>query len=64
MKYDFKAAQELLWAAGIAAFLVVLQALYEFNAGEGFEFKTWVIAVAGGAIRAAAGAVLARRASA
>lgn len=58
MKYDFKFMAELAWGAAIAALIVVLQAVVGTETIG--DFKLWIVGIAGGAGRAAAGYILSR----
>jgi|6_EtaG_2_1085325.scaffolds.fasta_scaffold02358_2 hypothetical protein len=59
--YDFKRLDELAWAAGVAAVIFAAQVLVEFDPDKIADWQTWAVSIAAGAIRAAAGAVLAKR---
>lgn len=63
MNYNFKGLQEIAFGALVAAALVLIQALAEWDPETSTDPKTWIIAVAGGAVRAAAGFIIARRVS-
>lgn len=56
--YDFKFWAELLWGAGIAALIVVLQAFVGTETIS--DPKAWLVGILGGAGRAAAGYILSR----
>lgn len=56
--YDFKFWAELLWGAAIAALIVVFQAIVGTEAIS--DPKAWMVGIAGGAGRAAAGYILSR----
>jgi len=56
--YDFKFWQELGWAVGIAVFVFVLTSAAGYESVE--DPKAWLISIAIGAARAAAGAALAK----
>lgn len=56
--YDFKFWAEAGWAALITALIFALTAIVD--SASVTDWKAWVIAVGGGAVRAAAGAFLAR----
>lgn len=58
-RYEFKPLQELLWMAGVAAAVAVLQVLVTFQPDAITSWETWIVALAGGAVRAAAGALVA-----
>lgn len=59
MTYTWKRAAELAWFAGVAAALAVLQVLVTWEPDKIDDWRTWAVAVGGGAIRAAAGAIIA-----
>jgi hypothetical protein len=58
MTYRFKPLPELLWGVGIAAGLVVLQALVTLDPEAVKDWRTWAVALGGAAIRAGAGAAI------
>ena len=57
MNYNFKTLQEVAWLAGVAAVIAVLSVVV--TDADLARAETWTVAIGGGAIRAAAGAVLA-----
>ena len=59
MTYRFKRLQELAWFAGVAAGVFVLEILVRFDPETITDWRTWVVSLVGGMLRAAAGAVLA-----
>ena len=59
-RYDFKPAEELAWAALIAAVVASLQIDVSSAVAAVTDWRAWVIALAAAAVRAAAGAMLAR----
>ena len=59
--YNFKIVEELAWAAAVGAGVFLLQVAAEFDPAVITDWTAWGIAAASGALRAAAGAVLARR---
>ena len=59
MTYEFKRWHELAWVVGVAALIAVLSVLIEFDPAAIGDWRTWAIAAAGGAVRAAAGAAVA-----
>ena len=63
MEYKFKVAEEAFWVGLTAAVLFGLQVAAEFDASMVTDWKTWAISLGGGAVRAAAGAVIAWRAA-
>ena len=56
--YDFKAWQELAWAAGVAALTFGLTVLVTFDPETITDWRAWAISLGAGAIRAAAGALI------
>lgn len=60
MTYDFKKLEELGWFAAVAAGLAVLQILVSFDPAKIGDWKLWAISLGGSAIRAAAGAIIAK----
>lgn len=58
MRYRFKPLPELYWGVAIAAGLVLLQGLVTLDPEAIKDWRTWAIALGGGAIRAAAGAAI------
>lgn len=58
--YNFKFLEEILWAAGIAAALLVLQTLVLFDPSKIQDWSTWIITLGGGLVRAVAGAIIAK----
>lgn len=62
MAYDFKRVEELFWVAIVAAGIFVLTVLVEFDPDAIKDWRTWALSLLGGAVRAAAGALLAYRA--
>ena len=62
MRYDFKRLEELAWFGFVAAGLVILEALARFPDPVGTvldDWRTWLIGLAGAALRAGAAVVLA-----
>lgn len=59
MDYQFKIAQEIAWGALAAAGIFVVQTLVGFDPTTIADPHQWVVVLAGGVIRAAAGGVLA-----
>lgn len=59
MSYRFKVLEEAVWAGVVSASLVVLQVLSTLDPATVTDWRTWGFALAGGMIRAAAGAMLA-----
>lgn len=57
LQYNFKTLQELFWVAFVAAALFALQTIEATERID--DMRTWGIALGGGAVRAAVGAVLA-----
>jgi pyruvate/2-oxoacid:ferredoxin oxidoreductase beta subunit len=57
MGYDFKAVQEIAWAAGVSAIVFALTAVTQAETVT--DWRPWLTALAGGTARAAAGAALA-----
>jgi|TARA_R100000049_G_C1938384_1_gene82299 hypothetical protein len=55
--YNFKVAQELAWAVGVAASVYVLSAFVAADSVS--NWREWAVVVGSGAARAAAGVVLA-----
>ncbi len=58
MRYDFKAAEELLWFIVVAVVMVLFQAMYEFDPEKITDWRAWALGVVAAAIRAAGGAGL------
>lgn len=58
MQYDFKAFQEVLWAASVGAGVVLLQLAVAFEPSTVTDWQTWVVAGAAAVLRGAAGAAL------
>lgn len=56
--YDFKRGWEIAWIAAVAAGVFALEMLVRFDPDAVTDWRTWGIALGGGMIRAAAGAVL------
>jgi hypothetical protein len=56
VSYRFKPLAELGWGVGIAAGLVILQALVTLDPEAVKDWRTWAVALGGAAIRAGAGA--------
>lgn len=56
MTYDFKKAEEFGWAVAVAVSIFILDILVNFDPAAVNDWRTWLVALAGGAIRAAAGA--------
>jgi hypothetical protein len=63
MTYDFKKIDEFAWAAVVAAGFVIIQALVTFDPETIVDWETWLVGIGGGAVRAAAAAVIARKAA-
>ncbi len=59
MSYTFKAWEELCWTVGVAAGIAVLTVLVDLDPLKIGDARTWLIALGGAAIRAAAGAAIA-----
>jgi len=57
MQYDFKLVEEMVWAGLVAAAVFALTALANF--ADPMDWRAFLVAVGGGSVRAAAGAVLA-----
>jgi len=60
MTYELKKAEEIGWAALIGAGIFGLEMLVRFDASTITDWKAWAVALGGGMLRAAAGAVLAK----
>lgn len=58
MTYRFKPLPELYWGVLTAMSLVLLQALFTLDPTTVTDWKTWAVALGGGALRAGAGAAL------
>ena len=58
--YNWKRAEELAWIALVGAGIFLLEMAFRFDPGQVQDWKAWAVAAAGGAVRAAAGAVLAK----
>lgn len=58
MEYNFKTVQEILWATGIGAGVVLLQLAVAFEPDTITDWKTWVVAGSAAVLRGAAGAAL------
>lgn len=56
--YSFKVTAEFWWFVFVTAVVSVLQVLVVFDPAKVADWKTWVIALGAGALRAAAGAAL------
>ena len=61
MAYDFKVLPEVGWAVLVAVVVFAAQVLIEFDPEVIDDWETWAKALGAGAVRAAAGAVLAFR---
>lgn len=59
MSYQFKPWAELAWAALVAAVVYILGALLIFEPAEILDWRSWLMALASGTVRAMAGALLA-----
>ncbi len=59
-RYDFKPLEELWWAALVAAVVASLQVVVSSDPAAVTDWRAWTIALAAAAVRAAAGAMLAR----
>ncbi len=59
MTYSFKRLQELAWAVAVAVAVFAVSVLVEFDPDAITDWKSWAISLAGGVVRAAAGAALA-----
>ncbi len=59
MTYEFKSWPELGWAVAVAGAVAVLTSLAEFDPGAIADWRTWFVALAAAAVRAAAGAAIA-----
>ena len=57
--YTWKRVEEIGWAAGVAAGVAALTVLVQWNPDTITDYRTWAVALLGGCVRAAAGAVLA-----
>jgi hypothetical protein len=58
MRYRFQPLEELCWGVVIAAGLVLLQGLVTLDPATVTDWQTWIVALGGAAIRAAAGAAI------
>jgi len=58
-EYGYKRVAEAGWFAFVAIAVVILEALIKFNPDAIQDWKAWGIAIGAGAVRAAAGALLA-----
>ncbi|MSQ61333.1 MAG: hypothetical protein EXR43_01965 [Dehalococcoidia bacterium] len=63
MRYEFKQRDELVWAALVAAVVAVLQVVAAFDPAKISDWRLWAASLGAGALRAAAGALLARLAA-
>jgi hypothetical protein len=59
-RYDFKPAEELVWAALVASAVAVLQIIVTADIAAIIDWRAWTIALVAAAVRAATAAVLAR----
>lgn len=59
MSYNWKTFEELAWIAVVAGGIAVLQVLAGLDPNGISDWRTWFVALAGGALRAAAGAAIA-----
>lgn len=59
MRYEWKMAPELAWIAAVAAGVAALQVLEQFDPAAIHDWRMWGVALGAGAVRAAAGALLA-----
>ena len=62
MTYDFEKAKEAGWFVATAAGIAVATVLVDFDPARITDWRAWAIGIAGAAVRAAAGAILAIRA--
>jgi len=60
MEYNWKRAEEIAWFALVAAGVFALEILVRFDPETITDWRTWVVSLVGGMLRAAAGAVLAK----
>lgn len=60
MKYNYKLLEEALWAGAIAAGLLILQTLVLFDPSAIHDWRQWAITLAGGSVRAIAGAIVSK----
>lgn len=60
MTYRFKILEELVWAGLVAVGITLLTVLVTFEPSQIGDWKTWVVGLGGGAVRAFAAAILAR----
>lgn len=58
MTYRFKLGPETAWLVAVAVAVAVLQPLVTLDPAKITDWHTWLVALLGGAIRAAAGALL------
>ena len=58
MNYNFLWAQELAWAALVAASTAVMQALTEFDPAVITDYRFWAISLGAGVVRATAAGLL------
>lgn len=63
MQYDFKFVEEAAWVAAVAIATFALQVLVVFNPDEVDNWQVWATSAGAGAVRAAAAALIAWRAS-
>ncbi len=61
MAYKFKKLEEVSWAVLVVVVMFAAQVLIEFDLEVIDDWETWAKALGAGAVRAAAGAVLAFR---
>jgi len=59
MDYKFVVLREAGWAAFVAVSIVILQALVAFDPEQIGDFRTWVVGLGAGGIKAGAAAILA-----
>lgn len=64
MAYNFKAYEEAIWFVIVTAGIQVAQVLVDFDPEVITDWKAWVIALAGGVVRAVAAAIIAKRVTA
>ena len=56
--YDFKVTAEFWWFVLVTIIVSVMQVMVTFDPSKVTDWKTWAVALAAGAVRSAAGAVL------
>jgi hypothetical protein len=57
--YDFKKAEEIGWAMAVGGGIFLFEILSKFDPNVVTNWETWLVAVAGGLVRAIFGAALA-----